>query len=140
MIPALENWRNSATRRAEFAALLQEPAMQDAIAIMKEIIFTPINPPLGLSPVERMAYFGEMGLRREASLGTLKNFLDLAAIVPLKEKAKELQKKKPWDSADRKAGEAQLLSEFYGGNPPPLEGAAEEPALPVSPEPQTPQE
>jgi hypothetical protein len=144
----LENWRKSATRRAEFAALLQEDCMQEAIAILKEIIFTPLSPPPNMTQTERMSWFGEMGLRREAHLAFLYNFTSLATLHPMKAQAQELQKKKPWETADRKAGEAKILSDFYGGNPPPLEGATgptdtpEEPVLPVSaePEPQPPQQ
>lgn len=139
----LEAWRKSATRRAEFAVLLQEPAMVDAIEIVKEIIFVPFSVPPGLSPADRMAHMGEMGLRREMYLSMLNNFLNLAKISPQKTNAQALQKKKPWDTVDRKAGEAALLNEFYGGNPPPVvppqTGPTEqttETVLPVSTEPE----
>jgi hypothetical protein len=142
----LDQWRKSATDRAEFAAILQEPIMQKAINIVREAIFAPINPPTGMAPVERMAFYGEMGLRREAGLVFLKNFLNLANIQTQKAKAQDLQKQKPWDTADKEAGEKLLLSEFYGGNPPPLEtptgatgATGANPDEPVSPEPQNPQ-
>ncbi len=142
MSQKLANWRKSATRRAEFAAMLQEPCMIEAIDIVREIIFTPISVPPGLTPADRMAYLGEMGLRREVYLQMLNNFLGLANISAQKSRADELQKRKPWDTVDKKAGEAALLSEFYGGNPPPLESVTgpTEPVLPVSEQPQPPQE
>jgi hypothetical protein len=122
----LNNWRKSATRRAEFAALLQEPCMQEAIAIVKEAIFVPIQPPVELPYTERGAFFAEMGLRREAGLEFLYNFLSLATLHPFKAQAQELQKKKPWHTEDRKAGEDKLLREFYGGTPPPLNSEQKE--------------
>lgn len=97
--------------------------MQAAIEVVKEVIFTPLRPPQGMPPTERQAWFGEMGLRREAYLGMLHNFLMLAELSPRKANAQELQKKKPWEVTNRENAGKELLKEIFGDAYVPSTGA-----------------
>jgi hypothetical protein len=125
----LENWKRSATLRSEFAALLEEPAMKEAIECVKEAIFLPTRlPTTGLTPADRLALLGEMGMRKEMGLEFLHNFLGLAKISPLKENAQELQKHKAWKTTDEEAGKNKIREEFFGSPQAPT-GSAEEPTL-----------
>ena len=106
----LEKFKSHPTRRAEFAALLQEPAMQDAIAIVREQIFMPR--PLVPGTPDLIACRALLAEKREGYLEMLTNFLSLANITPFK-----LPEKKPWDTIDAAAAEQRLRSELLGPEP-----------------------
>jgi hypothetical protein len=105
----LDRWKQHSTRRAEFAALLQEPTMQDAIAIVREKTFDPNTEyPPGVDLIQWRALQGE---RREGYLAMLKNFLSLANISPFK-----TQERKAWETVDRAAAIQKLREEAFGGS------------------------
>lgn len=67
------------TRRAEWAALLREPVIQDVFAIIREKAFEPKPMPAGVGLIEWSALQNQ---RREGYLDCLTNLLDLARVSP----------------------------------------------------------
>jgi hypothetical protein len=91
MVQLQEAWKAHATRRSEFAALLQEPAMQDALAIVREKCYEPR--PMPAAGVTLMEWTALLGSRREGYLECLTNLLSLANISPHK-----APDRKPWET------------------------------------------
>lgn len=100
----LEHWKESHTRRQEFVAILQEPVLVEAIAIIKEQAYAPRQMPSGVSLTEWGAV---MGWKREGYLECLTNLLSLANITP-----HEMPDRKPWDPPDNQARLAQAEAEI----------------------------
>lgn len=100
----LDRWKEHPSRRAEFEALLQEPAMQDAIAIVKEQTFSPRPIVPGMPNLIEFAAL--MSQKREGYLEMLTNFLSLAGISPFKS-----VEKKPWETSDKDAALARMRTE-----------------------------
>lgn len=121
----LERWKNHPTRRAEFAALLQEPALLDAIAIVREQTFEPR--PILPGTHDIIAVAALTGQVREGYMQMLKNFMSLASISPFK-----TQERKPWDTQDREAALARMRMDELGPEPTPPAPPANGPA-PVEP-------
>lgn len=117
----LERWKNHPTRRAEFAALLQEPCMQDAVAICREQTFKPQPIPPGTPDI--IAYTALSASVREGYLELLTNFLALANISAFR-----ATERKAWETVDRDAAIEQMRRDEFGSSPPP-----EAPALTVPP-------
>lgn len=133
----LEKWKAHPTRRAEFAELIHEPAMQDALAIVREQIFSPS--PLGLPGPHLIEWYALLGRTREGYLEMLTNFLSLAKISPF-----TTQERKAWATPDPDKAKEALRKELGVGTripeqplvvPVPTPGDA---AAPISPNPQTP--
>ncbi len=61
----LEIWRDSSTRRKELADLLQEPAMVDAIAIVKEGLYNVHTPPTGGGQYTLIDYYAMAGATQQ---------------------------------------------------------------------------
>ena len=108
----LQRWKESATRRAEFAALLQEPAMQDALAIVRELTFRPQPIPAGTPDI--IAFTALSASVREGYLEMLANFLSLANISPFR-----APNRKPWETVDRDAAIEKMRRDEFGGSPEP---------------------
>jgi hypothetical protein len=105
----LDQWKTHATRRAEFAALLSEPVMLDAIAIVREQIFLP--KPIMPGTVDLIAVRALLGATREGYLEMLFNFLSLANISPFRS-----PDRKSWDTSDREAA-LKIATEDNGPAP-----------------------
>ncbi len=115
----LERWKAHPTRRAEFAALIQEPCLQDALAIVREQTFEPnLAYPVGIDLIQWRALQGE---RREGYLSMLKNFLSLANRSPFK-----VPNRKAWETADRETAIEKLREDTLGGSQEPPQTAPPE--------------
>lgn len=88
----LDHWKNHPSRRKEWAELLQEPAARDAIAVVREKLFTVQSPPVG-GNYDLMDYYGLMGAKQAGYLECLTALLGLADISPMK-----VPERKPWES------------------------------------------
>jgi hypothetical protein len=99
----LAAWRKHPTRRKELAELLQEPALQDALAIVKERCYDITFPPTGGS-YSLLDFYALYGAKHMGYLEALTNFLDLAGI-----KVHTVPDRKPWQT---------ILSEGVEGQPP----------------------
>ena len=101
----LQQWRNHPTRRKELEALLQEPALSDAIAIVKERCYEVIMPPTG-GTYSLSEFYALAGARQIGYLECLQNFLHLVNISPHK-----VPDKKPWVTTLAQASEGQPKKE-----------------------------
>lgn len=107
--PLLEAWKAHPTRRAELAALLQEPALAEAIAIVREQTFLP--KPIVPGQPDMLTFAALTGSVREGYLEMLFNFLSLARISPF-----ALPERKPWETPDPKAA-LEAERQKLGGDP-----------------------
>ncbi len=132
----LEKWKAHPSRRAEFAAILREPVMQDALAIVREQTFSPR--PLGPPAPYLLEWSALLGRTREGYLEMLANFLSLANVSPF-----TTQERKAWANPDLDRAKEALRQEMRVGfdipAPPPVVPTTPGDATPlVSPNPQTP--
>ena len=110
----IERWKSHPTRRAEFAALLQEPAIAEALSIVREMTFRPKPIPPGTT--DMVAWAALMGSKREGYLEMLTNFLTLADISPF-----QLPERKPWATPDPERAAEKLRGELGVGSAIPAE-------------------
>jgi hypothetical protein len=101
----LQAWKNHPTRRHEFAALLNEPVMLDAIAIIKERCYEIIFPPVG-GQYDLTQFYALFGAKQLGYLECLNNLLKLAASSPHK-----VPDRQPWVTVLDKAVEGQPKEE-----------------------------
>jgi hypothetical protein len=102
----LEIWRNSPTRRKELADLLQEPALVDAIAIIKEGLYTLQGPPTGAGQYTLIDYYAMFGATQHGYLKCLRALLGLAEI-----RVEHMPDRKPWDQPDKERLAQQMARE-----------------------------
>lgn len=104
----LEIWRNSPTRRKELAELLQEPALVDAIAIVKEGLYTLKSPPTGGGQYTLTDYYAMYGAKQHGYIECLRSLLSLAEL-----RVEQMPDRKPWDQPDKER-RAQLMAQEQG--------------------------
>ena len=104
----LEIWRNSPTRRRELAELLQEPALVDAIAIVKEGLYTLEAPPSGKGQFSLIDYYAMYGASQYGYIKALRALLSLAEF-----RVERMPDRKPWDQPDKERL-AQQMAEDQG--------------------------
>jgi len=104
----LEIWRNSPTRRRELAELLQEPALVDAIAIVKEGLYTLQPPPTGGGQYSLLDYYALLGAKQAGYVTALRTLLGLAEL-----RVEKMPDRKPWDQPDKERL-AQQMAEDQG--------------------------
>ena len=97
----LQQWKNHPTRRKELEGLLQEPALADAIDIVKERMFEMIMPPVG-GTYSLNDFYALFGAKQMGYLECLQNLLGLVNISPHK-----VPERKPWTTVIAKASEGQ---------------------------------
>src|SRR5258708_3611138 len=120
-----ESWASHPTRRAELAALMREPALADAISIVREIVFIPKTAPK--EEQDKISWYALNGARREGYLEMLANLLALANITPFK-----LPDKKPWETTeDEKRAALEKMQRELGVSASP----ESPPAAPSEPQP-----
>lgn len=103
----LEIWRNSPTRRKELAELLQEPALVDAIAIVKEGLYTLQPPPTGGGQYSLLDYYALLGAKQAGYITALRSLLGLAEL-----RIEKMPDRKPWDSPEKNTPVHQLAQEM----------------------------
>ncbi len=92
----LEIWRNSPTRRKELAELLQQPALVDAIAIVKEGLYEVHTPPSGGGQYTLIDYYAMAGASQQGYIKALRSLLNLANL-----RVEHMPDRKPWDQPDK---------------------------------------
>lgn len=102
----LEIWRNHPTRRKELAELLQEPALVDAIAIVKENLYTLHGPPSGGGQFTLTDYYAMYGASQSGYIKCLRTLLGLAEL-----RIERMPDRKPWDQPDKERLAEQLARE-----------------------------
>jgi hypothetical protein len=98
---ALQAWKLHPTRRKEFTELLNEPALLDAIAIVKERAYEITLPPTG-GTYSLTEFYSLYGAKQMGYLECLQNLLGLANLSPHK-----VPDRKPWTTVLDKAAEGQ---------------------------------
>ena len=90
----LTKWKQHPTRRKELAALIAgDPALADAIAIVKERLYTIVFPPTG-GQYSLTEFYALHGAKQMGYLECLNNFLMLANLSPHK-----INERAPWTEA-----------------------------------------
>jgi hypothetical protein len=92
----LEQWRHHPTRRKELAELLQEPALVDALAIVKEGLYTLKAPPIGGGQYSLIDYYALFGAKQAGYIEALASLLNLANLT-----VERMPDRKPWDTPDK---------------------------------------
>ncbi len=89
----LQIWKAHPTRRRELAELMQEPAFVDALAIVKEQLYT-VQLPMGDEHlIEKYAIYGAKKMGYEAALQNLLNLAEL--------NVHRMPDRKPWDTPNK---------------------------------------
>ena len=91
----LEQWREHPTRRKELAELMREPAFVDALAIVKEGLYTLESPPTGKGQYSLIDYYAMYGSTQFGYIKALRALLSLAEF-----RVERMPDRKPWDSVN----------------------------------------
>ena len=105
-ISLLDQWRNHPTRRRELAELMREPAFVDALAIVKESLFTLQGPPTGGGQFTLLDYYALYGAKQAGYVEALQRLLGLAEL-----RVEKMPDRKPWDQPDKEQRAEQLARE-----------------------------
>jgi hypothetical protein len=92
----LEQWREHPTRRKELAELMREPAFGDALAIIKEGLYTLKSPPTGGGQYSLLDYYALYGAKQAGYIEALRSLLSLAELT-----LSRTPDRKPWDTVDK---------------------------------------
>lgn len=103
----LEIWRDHPTRRKELAELMQEPAFVDALAIVKEGLYTLKSPPTGGGQYSLLDYYAMYGAKQHGYVEALRSLLSLAEL-----RLERTPDRKPWDQPDKERAAAKLAQEL----------------------------
>lgn len=103
----LDQWREHPTRRKELAELLREPALVDALAIVKERLYTLKSPPTGGGQFSLLDYYALYGAKQHGYVEALRTLLSLAEL-----RVEQLPDRKPWDSVAKETPVHQLAQEM----------------------------
>jgi hypothetical protein len=102
----IEQWRNHPTRRKELAELMREPAFVDALAIVKEKLYTLQGPPTGGGQYTLIDYYALYGAKQAGYVEALSSLLNLAELsLP------RTPDRKAWDTVDKQHLAEQLARE-----------------------------
>lgn len=107
MSQLLKQWRNNPARRREFAELLQQPAFVDALAIVKENLYTLKAPPTGGGQFSLLDYYALYGAKQAGYIEALRHLLGLAEL-----QLEKTPDRKPWDQPDKDQIAAKMAQEM----------------------------